>query len=412
MTSTARATRAFAAGAALAVILFAALPAQVAAQEDVGFGDSAWAPGYTDGFAFGGAGAEVAGVVDFDASNGARIAAIELYVDPVGGTPAGCESSQPAAPGHRPADRGQPAWYGETLLGEPPPPTTTPSQPSTTTTVPTTPTSSDPDPDLPPDPVPFRFSAVPRCNRTYDFDLWVVLDYDPSPTTNLQAYPVLRLEDVTISLDPPPVSSLEVTANADRSVTVRWQPPAGYATAGSNGASGSAAAGAPPDFLGYRIQRQLGSGPFERITDVDTVTLQYIDRSVTQTSGHYTYRVTPYRGGAGSGRTFTAASSSPTKGVDIAAAPPRTTIPGVSIGRPRSGATPTTEGEYIETGPTQTYPDREEGDENAVLPEDGNPFIGVDAAGAGVLVPFATALLLAVWAMHLRYLSRRASGPA
>jgi hypothetical protein len=50
------------------------------------------------------------------------------------------------------------------------------------------------------------------------------------------------------------------------------------------------------------------------------------------------------------------------------------------------------------------FEDREPGDEEAILPDDlaSSPI----SAGRGLVVPFATGLVLAVWALHLRFLAR------
>jgi hypothetical protein len=73
--------------------------------------------------------------------------------------------------------------------------------------------------------------------------------------------------------------------------------------------------------------------------------------------------------------------------------------------------TPTT----LDTGFGETLPfdlDRVEGPEDPVLPDDGFASLLYDEeAGAGLLVPGATAAVLAVWAMHLRYLNRLAKRP-
>ncbi|MEQ1788239.1 MAG: hypothetical protein ABL966_14395, partial [Acidimicrobiales bacterium] len=52
------------------------------------------------------------------------------------------------------------------------------------------------------------------------------------------------------------------------------------------------------------------------------------------------------------------------------------------------------------------YEDREPGAEEAVLPDDLASAPLEDMAGRGILVPFATGLVLAVWALHLRFLAR------
>ena len=53
------------------------------------------------------------------------------------------------------------------------------------------------------------------------------------------------------------------------------------------------------------------------------------------------------------------------------------------------------------------YDDSEPGEEDPVLPDDELASLFTDgAAGRGMAIPIATALVLAVWAFHLRFLAR------
>jgi hypothetical protein len=64
----------------------------------------------------------------------------------------------------------------------------------------------------------------------------------------------------------------------------------------------------------------------------------------------------------------------------------------------------------VDTGFDEDLPfeDREAGDEEAVLPDDelASGPLSERLPGRGLVVPVATGLVLAVWALHLRFLAR------
>jgi hypothetical protein len=138
--------------------------------------------------------------------------------------------------------------------------------------------------------------------------------------------------------------------------------------------------------------------------------------------GTYRYRVSATRWGA---------ASTPVEGSVVLATATTTTAPPaaapgaggggsnvgrVPVGRSASAAAPAAPvvTEY-DPGfdPELDYSELlEEGQEEAIPPADASLLdVAEDPVGAGVLVPAAVALCLAVWAGHLRHLSRRAAPP-
>lgn len=247
----------------------------------------------------------------------------------------------------------------------------------------------------------------------------------------------------TLAIAAPAPSPTATTATAaDRSVTIAWTP----------------VADAPPDFLGYRVERVSASGTTATIAQLDDRTASsFTDADPPAEGGTTTYRVFGRRAGP-SGEV----QSTPTTATaDVAAAPGEPGEPGDpgqpgqpgGPGQPGDGPVPTSPGSGVTTpggrspsitgGPGSTvrvprvgtpsrsffpplltpqvagedagfddrlpYDDLEPGDDDPVLPDDELASSAFDeVAGRGLAVPLATGLVLAVWAFHLRFLARAA----
>ncbi|MGK2949179.1 MAG: hypothetical protein ACSLFP_11435 [Acidimicrobiales bacterium] len=248
----------------------------------------------------------------------------------------------------------------------------------------------------------------------------------------------------TVAISAPAPSPTAATATAsERSVEVTWTP----------------VVGAPPDFLGYGIERVSANGTRATIASIDDPTAaSFTDDDPPAEGGATTYRVFGRRSGP-SGEVQSTGSPAT---VDVAATPeqpgepgtgPGTTpgstpgtTPGSTPGAPPGVSTPGGQNPSISGGPGSTvrvprvgtpsrsfFPplltppvnqedagfdealpfdldDEEPGADEAILPDDdlaASTSFG-EVAGRGMVIPFATALLLAVWAFHLRYLARAA----
>lgn len=286
--------------------------------------------------------------------------------------------------------------------------------------------------------------AIP-CNGTYTLVAAAVTTdnnvFFPRESASLDRH-------VTVAAPPPAVTG--VTADAvGRSITVTWDNMVGGA----------------PDLTGYAVERRIDEGSFEEVGTVDAATQTYEDTDLPTAGGEATYRVfatrpspegekvsaaseeaaTPFdaaphgttdttgadTGSGGSGDTGGATNPGPTDGLGSTGgqtgsggsgsrgshgrvSPPRvfagTFLP--PLLRPvglsgRSSTTPTT----ADTGFADELPygDREQGAADAVLPDDGMASITTKGQpGRGMAIPVATALVLAVWAVHLRMLARAA----
>jgi hypothetical protein len=230
----------------------------------------------------------------------------------------------------------------------------------------------------------------------------------------------------------PPVAGATATQGSGRSVVIGWTP----------------AVDAPPDFLGYRVERVSASGDTVTIATIDDRTASsVVDDEPPAEGGTTTYHVYGRRaapgGEVGSAATSTSTEVTPlpgggggdgdgddggSDGDPDGGSPgggPGVTSPGGrspsisggpgSVRAPRVGspsrrlfpplASPAVDAGFEETLPFEAEP----GDADPVLPDDELASSGfTDVAGRGLVIPVATALLMAVWAFHLRYLARAA----
>jgi hypothetical protein len=280
---------------------------------------------------------------------------------------------------------------------------------------PTSPTQPQPEPDpsAASATATWTFRVDPRCNGVYD--LQVVGRADPAGTLQpgdpgTESEP-LQLSAVEVSLAAPSPTGVSATVRADRKVEVRWAPPSEWA------------GGAPPDAFGYRVVRAAGTGaPVTVADDLTLSTLSIVDDSAaTAPPGRYRYAVIAMRKDASGDFVL-----SPPADTSLDIAPPPTAVPaasttarptnlgsGARVGsRPRVAA-PAPPAPVIDDtfDPELDYSGLETGPEQAIVPDDANLFevVTEDTVGAGLLVPGAIALCLAVWAGHLRHLARRAA---
>lgn len=305
-------------------------------------------------------------------------------------------------------------------------------------------------------PVEFTPASTPRsfsaplaipCNGIYSLVATAV-------TTDNNAF--LQPESVTLSrtvrvVAPAPTVTGVNAAGSGRSVTVTWdnmQPRAA-------------------DLSGYVVERQIGSGPFDVIATPSASSQSMTDRNLPAEGGTATYRVSSLRSSpdgtltspasAGASASFDAVPTTTTTGGSAAGGDGgsggtdgsgsggtgsgsssgggTTGGAGGTPGRPASGRDRVTAprvfagtflppllrpaAETIQTTPTTADPgfdeelpfgDRELGAEDPVLPNDAMASILTDGeSGRGLVIPMGTALVLAMWAVHLRLLARAAA---
>lgn len=242
---------------------------------------------------------------------------------------------------------------------------------------------------------------------------------------------------------PAPAPAATTATASERSVDITWTP----------------VADAPPDFIGYGIERVSANGTRATIATIDDRTAAtFTDDDPPAEGGTTTYQVFGRRAGPSGELRSTASPAT----VEVAAAPgdpgdpgtgpgttPGTTPgtnPGSTPGSSPGVRTPGGRSPSISGGPGSTvrvprvgtpsrsfFPplltppvtqedagfdealpfdldDEEPGADEAILPDDDLAASSSfeEAAGRGMVIPFATALLLAVWAFHLRYLARAA----
>jgi hypothetical protein len=289
---------------------------------------------------------------------------------------------------------------------------------------PTTPTTE------PAGEVPFDFEVPVRCNGRYQVTFVTAeadgpgypdeIDIDPDPAEER------ALGEGSVNAAPPDVQGIATQFNATtRVVGIVWQTPAGYGAA--SGCQATAATD-HPDFNGYVVERSIGDAPFAALPIAVPAGNQcYFDQLPADAPlGQYRYRVRASRigtagsvlsaGEAATANATVAVGAPPPATTATTAAPPRTGSGGggVSVGGGRGStgnAPPGTVPPIPDDGTfedTLDY-DEEPGEEAAQLPDDAEAFLDfVPSPGPGILVPFAIAECLAVWAFHLRYLARRA----
>jgi hypothetical protein len=257
--------------------------------------------------------------------------------------------------------------------------------------------------------------------------------------------------DQAIVVEMPAPTVTGVTAVADgRSIEVSWDD----------------MLAAAPDISGYVVERRIGDAPFEEIATPAPDEQTYTDDALPTKAGEATYRVRtvrPVPGGtvtsqsseeaatpfvaapAGSGATGgsggaggssdagTGGGDGGTPGADAATPDdasggsaasggsggvraPRATFSGTFLPpllRPTAANVRPTTTTTVDGGFDETLPyDTESGAEDPTLADDEMASTYTDGtAGRGMVIPVATALVLAMWAVHLRMLARAAARP-
>lgn len=280
------------------------------------------------------------------------------------------------------------------------------------TTQPPPPTQPEPSPDEAAATANWTFRVDPRCNGVYDIE--VIARADPAgalmpgdPGTESEP---LRASSVGLSLAAPSPSGVSAASRADRKVDIRWSTPDAWS------------GGAPDDAIGYRVLRAAGDGePVVIADDLTLSTLSVVDDSAASAApGRYRYAVVAIRRDAAGNPLVSAPGTSildiapPATAAPAAASTARSTnLGGARVGRARVPAPATVPAPVIDDTfePELDYSELETGPEEAIVPDDASLFevVSEDPVGAGLLVPGAVALCLAVWAGHLRHLARRAT---
>ncbi len=223
----------------------------------------------------------------------------------------------------------------------------------------------------------------------------------------------------TVSLQPRAPSGVEAVPGATGGVTLSWEAPDNAA-----------------DFLGYRLQRSVGDGPFTPFGPDLLEETSFEDTDIPDGATAVDYKVASVRQGASDGTTVTALSGSTAVTLpSTEPVPPGTTtslVPGDQAGdgagpsdggtgasRSASGRSVTPTTQFLpDIGRAEDDPlgDTEEGDENPVLPDDEfasgtvlQNFEDDDGDRRALMVPVAIGSVLLVWAMHLRFLARQAA---
>ncbi len=285
----------------------------------------------------------------------------------------------------------------------------------------------------------FQVTMSIPCNGTY------TLSAVATTTDNNAFFPTESATlDRTVAVSAPAPTVTGVQANADgRTVTVSWDDMTSSA----------------PDLSGYLIERKIGAGSFEELATVPADQRSYADSALPDSGGEASYRVSAIRpspsgdmvssasreaatpfvaaptpttdttgagtggsaSGGGGGATGSSGSGGPLSSGQSGAggarasggSAPRVSAPHVFSGtflppllRPASQTIATTT--TLDTGFNESLP-YERGAADPVLPKDAMAsIVTTSQAGRGMAIPVATALVLAVWAFHLRMLARAA----
>lgn len=292
--------------------------------------------------------------------------------------------------------------------------------------------------------VPVSATTAVNCNGAYPY---TVDAYDQPPLSARRTMPQLSS---TLVVEVPPTAIAGVTASVpegSRTVTISW----------------TASSSPSPDFLGYRVQRRLGSGQWVTVTSVEKGTTSAADDGVPADPGEYAYRVLGRRSGAGDSEVLSAEGSvdkvtltagdptttstasgdgtTPTNpdgtgGAGTGGTTPSTTadskvlprIVNSAGGRGRVGAPAPRLGSSTQNGlgvlltpiPGEDA-EGESGGYDDELPfgdpniddsladgEDGSSLFYEGTSGRGMAVPVAVGFVFFAWAIHLRFLARAA----
>ncbi|MGI8663069.1 MAG: hypothetical protein ACR2LQ_07635 [Acidimicrobiales bacterium] len=259
----------------------------------------------------------------------------------------------------------------------------------------------------------FTIDLAPECNGTYTLAAYGTVDSDPfvdadtSPT---------HTATVDVKRPAPEVSGVAASAGtATRSVVVSWDSIAGPGDM-------------PKDLTGFIVSRTDQAGhttTFAPVTDPSSTS--FADTSVPAAGGTFTYAVSATRFNVEPSAASPAAvikldkaadspsTTAPGDGTAVAPGTGAATTPGAATGGARRSGAATRGGATASTQPGEPDPgfesdlpyEAEPGAVASALPSGGSEG-GINVAGAGILIPFAVALVLAVWGMHVLYVTKSA----
>lgn len=264
----------------------------------------------------------------------------------------------------------------------------------------------------------FIYAPVLLCNGVYDFTATAEgtgREFQFSP----RQYRI-NVQNLTVAVPAPPVKNMKASVNADRTVSIKWDPP--YAKP----------ADAPPDFQGYKVQRVTSSETTVLGSIAPGAPTSFTDKKFPDAGGSFSYEVLSLRAGArpavvktekplavpavdGTPPSTPGTSSSAgvatmtTSTVDpIQGSGPRIDISPGANPTPRTPAAPPAISENPAIGAGEGFssdlpyePSGLAAAPVSVRPRDNEP-------GAGLLVPAAVSLLLFVWALHILYVTHQA----
>jgi hypothetical protein len=222
---------------------------------------------------------------------------------------------------------------------------------------------------------------------------------DPAPEPILPSKPLVA-EELFLEVAPPEVGQV-IAAREEGIVALSWSPPLGYPE------------GAPADFVGYRVLRAMpDQADFNQAATPGNNTIAF-DQLPEGTVGEVRYQVQAVRRSA-SGDGYVGSQIGATASASVVIDSPVTAPPAPQRRRNTTRqsssrstpAAPTVDDDFEST---LDFEDFEPGLEEPVLPESaaGIEIDDDDGPGEGLAIPAATASVLAAWALHLRYLSRR-----
>lgn len=270
------------------------------------------------------------------------------------------------------------------------------------------------------DPVRADFLYTPAlpCNGVYDFTA--------TASGSINGFPVsppdhtISVYTVTVAVPAPAVKNMKASVNSDRSVSIAWDPL--YAKP----------ADGPPDFQGYKVQRVTPSETKVLGTIAPGAPTSFIDKTIPDAGGSFSYEVLSLRAGAapttvktekplavpavdGTPPSTPGTSSSggvatmTTSTIDpIGATGPRLSVTPGTPTAPRSAASPPAISENPAVGAGQGFSSDLPYEPGGLAAAPGSVRARNNEPGAGLLVPAAVSLLLFVWAMHILYLTRQA----
>jgi hypothetical protein len=266
-----------------------------------------------------------------------------------------------------------------------------------------------------PDTASFATPIAFPCNGTYHVVTRACTDVLLQPRCDAAAPPANPNPDrwltmtavVDVVVAPGRVSGLTVKQTG-RTATLSWQPPAA----------------SPPDLVGYIVERASSGAPYEVRTTTRTTT--FAD-ALPESGGALRWRVRAQRAAPGKPVTGDAAAA---EVVSLEVAPVPSALPPAAAAASTTGVTPRrttgsartrtttrnrpTTATTLDTGFDERLPYEldGEGDDPVIADEQSAATVhqGQDA-NAGLAVPIAAAMVLAVWGAHLRRLTKLARAP-